>query len=145
MSSVKLPDEAGRALRQVARAAVARSLRRVWLSRRRRYPHGPVVAGPVIAYVASYVVDQSVETYRVATGAIGRREYVLRSRRLALETAGAAGGTWAGAVMGTLVLPGLGTAVGSLAGGYLGGAGAVALNEALLQRDEAERGRALSP
>jgi hypothetical protein len=79
--------------------------------------------GNVIGAMAGLIVDQAVDTARLARGGIDRDEYGRRSA----ENAGSAGGGFAGAgvgaTIGTMIVPGLGTAVGALIGGLAGSLG----------------------
>lgn len=72
---------------------------------------------------AMFAVDQAIDTYRLARGKIGRREYYARSGENVASGAGGLGGAGIGGIIGTLICPGVGTAIGVAVGGMIGGTG----------------------
>lgn len=77
----------------------------------------------VVATVGIGLVEQSVNTYRLARGEIDAGEYGCRSAETAGGTAGGIGGGYLGALIGSAICPGVGTVVGVLVGGLLGSFG----------------------
>jgi|GEM_PF-1983175 len=76
--------------------------------------------GNAIGGAATLIVDQVVDTVRLAAGSIDGKEYGKRTAENVGSAAGGLGGTAAGAAIGTLVFPGAGTVVGAFVGGFLG-------------------------
>lgn len=79
--------------------------------------------GNVFGAVAALVVDQGVDTARLAAGDIDRDEYARRTAENVGSAGGSLGGTAAGAAIGTAICPGIGTVIGGVLGGLLGGFG----------------------
>lgn len=77
----------------------------------------------VIATVGVGLVEQSVNTYRLARGEIDAGEYGCRSAETAGSTVGGIGGGYVGALVGSAICPGVGTEIGVLIGGLLGSFG----------------------
>jgi hypothetical protein len=79
--------------------------------------------GNVFTNAAMFFVDQSVDTYRLASGKINKKEYAARTGENVGSAAGGLGGAAAGAAIGTAIFPGPGTAIGAFIGGTVGGVG----------------------
>ena len=82
-----------------------------------------VARGNPFFTVASLIVDQGVDSARLATGKIDGDEYAKRTVENVGGAGGGAGGAAAGAMVGSMILPGVGTLIGGFIGGILGGAG----------------------
>jgi hypothetical protein len=90
--------------------------------------------GNALGALAGLVVDQGVDSIRLASGKLRGAEYVERSAENAASAAGGFGGAAVGTAIGTALLPGVGTVLGSIAGGILGGVGLNAGAKRLIKR-----------
>ena len=81
------------------------------------------VKGNIFSSAAVLLVDQAVDTGRLAFGKIDGREYGARTAENVGSATGTVGGATAGAAIGTFICPGIGTAVGGLLGGIAGSLG----------------------
>jgi outer membrane lipoprotein SlyB len=95
-----------------------------------------------LSAVAFLVVDQAVDSARLATGSIDREDYRKRSVENVGGAAGSVGGTAVGAAIGTAICPGAGTAVGAFLGGLFGGGAGSAVARGLASRASVRRWRA---
>jgi hypothetical protein len=129
---VELTEEVARAtvtqggkqvLTQVARQAGQRTAAQVFRS---------AVRSNAIGQAAVLVVEQSVDTYRLASGQIDGPEYGKRSAENVGGAAGGLAGAAAGAVIGS-AFPVVGTAIGGVIGGILGSIGATSVLRGLLR------------
>ncbi|MFI5297234.1 MAG: hypothetical protein ACHREM_03985 [Polyangiales bacterium] len=77
--------------------------------------------GNALTAVAALIVEQGLDTYRLAAGDIDGDEYGRRSVENVGSSGGGLGGAAAGAALGTAICPGVGTIVGGFIGGLLGG------------------------
>jgi hypothetical protein len=77
----------------------------------------------IIGQVAALIVDQGVDTGRLAAGNIDGAEYGKRTVENVGGAAGSLGGTVGGAALGTLICPGVGTVIGGIVGGIIGSLG----------------------
>src|SRR5690606_39036464 len=98
-----------------------------------------VVRHHVAAHVAGFAVDQVLDSYRYWQGSIERSEYRRRSMENATTTAGSAAAGVAGAWVGTLIAPGVGTAAGGMVGSIVGASGVQALAQQWMTRRAGER------
>lgn len=79
--------------------------------------------GNAVTNTAFLVVDQAVDTYRLARGEIKSGEYGCRTCENVASAGGGVGGAMAGAALGTAIFPGVGTVVGGIVGGMAGSFG----------------------
>ena len=79
--------------------------------------------GNVVSQIAVFVVEQGINTGKLAMGSIDGSEYGRRTAENAGSSAGGLGGTVAGAAIGTAICPGIGTAIGGIMGGICGSLG----------------------
>lgn len=113
-------DGAVGAARSVAQEGVERGLRFA-VSRASKSAVRAVAKSNALTHVAAVVVQQGVETARLARGSIDGGEYGRRTAENVGGVAGSAGGAVLGAAVGTALLPGIGTAIGGFLGGLAGG------------------------
>jgi len=90
--------------------------------------------GNAVSALAGLVVAQGIDTVNLARGTMQLGEYGRRAAGNVARTGGGLGGSVVGGALGTLVLPGIGTAIGSFLGGMFGSVGAHAATDALLDR-----------
>lgn len=90
--------------------------------------------GNAVSALAGLMVAQGIDTVNLARGTLEFDEYKRRAAGNVARTGGGLGGSVVGGALGTLVLPGFGTAIGSFLGGLFGSAGAHAATDALLER-----------
>jgi hypothetical protein len=104
-----LAHEAGK---QVTRQVVKHGTRHVFKG---------VLRANVVTAAACFVVDQGIDTARLAAGRIDRKEFKKRSAENTGGALGGVGGAVTGAAIGTALCPGIGTTIGGIVGGLLGG------------------------
>jgi len=120
----KAVKEAGTALAREAGKQVAKEAAKQVAQQTTKQVLMTTLRGNVVGTTAGLLVDQAVDTARLAVGKIDAAEYGKRSAENVGGAAGGLGGTAAGAAIGSMVCPGVGTAVGAVVGGILGSLGA---------------------
>lgn len=118
--AVGLERATARVLGNGSARAAARSAATVAAQRSATTVARATLRGTAITQAAVFLVDQVVDTGRLATGAIDRAEYGRRTGENAAGAAGGVGGSVAGAAFGTFLCPGAGTLVGGFIGGLVG-------------------------
>jgi phage tail tape-measure protein len=73
-----------------------------------------------LAGLLSGGISQLQDTTAVTKGQMGKKEYAIQTTENVTGAVGVMAGIEYGAVLGTSVLPGIGTAVGAVVGGMLG-------------------------
>lgn len=79
-----------------------------------------ITKGPLWAGVISGAIMQTADTLALYNGKIEKKDYAVSTLGNVSSSLGLIAGIEYGATLGTMVLPGAGTAIGSIAGGIIG-------------------------